>query len=50
MTEETDLILGVTHEELKENIAIAAIMSGVSFFIVLTGMFVRHYVQGKISP
>lgn len=49
MSEETDLILGLTHEQFKENIITAAIMAGVGFGITFVGLIVRHYVQEKIS-
>lgn len=49
MTEETDLILGLTHEQFKENMITAAIMAGVGFGITFLGLIVRHYVQEKIA-
>ena len=49
MTEETtDTILGMSSEEFKESILIAAIMSGVSFGVTFVGLIVRHYVREKI--
>ena len=48
MTED-NLILGLTHEEFKENMITAAIMAGVGFGITFIGLVVRHYVQEKIA-
>ena len=47
MTEETNTILGMSHEEFKEDILIAGIMAGVSFGVTFIGLIVRHYVREK---
>lgn len=46
MTED-NTTLGLSPEEFKEDILIAAIMAGVSFGVTFIGLIVRHYVREK---
>lgn len=49
MTEENELTLGLTKEELKENLLASLIMGTISFTTIFLGFVVRKYIEGKIK-